>query len=292
MGAGRDARLLVPGDAVRQRRRRDQVSGRQRVCCRKSPSPSLSDLYPANQLLASLQRIQNRAAAYLAARDWLRFDTEILRNTASSLDTSSIGSLIYDGNTIEASVHWLALQDDPLSPNELELRSCRVLSGLLTPITLPEFQATFSKVMNFLDWMRDVREARFKQIKSLPRIRPVVMPPLEGEEYVPVGDPSPAVVAAAREAAEIAEEEERARAVVGAGTKSESETSNTQGFDGLELGSDGAMDDAGDEEDSGGQGSSASGRQADKRKAGAQEGSSSRTGAKKPKKGLFTRARK
>ena len=82
-----------------------------------------------------------------------------------------VGSLCFDGNTLEASVHWL---DNSITSDErkYDMFSVRVATGHPFAIDLAEFQATYKKFANFLDWLLEVRNERLQRIMSMPRLEP------------------------------------------------------------------------------------------------------------------------
>ena len=74
-----------------------------------------------------------------------------------------VGSICFDGNAIEASVHWL---DHSITSNErkYDVFSLRVATGHPFATTLSEYQATYKRFANLFDWLLDARSARLKQI--------------------------------------------------------------------------------------------------------------------------------
>ncbi|KAL9043943.1 MAG: hypothetical protein Q9214_002888, partial [Letrouitia sp. 1 TL-2023] len=144
-------------------------------------------------------RIQNQAAAKLLCDAWL-VDEQTLRELRSveefvtvanstsqqlgsplatkaaellpSIDggvigRASIGSLCFDGNTLEASVHWLDESNSSVT-RKYDMFSLRVGTGHVFAVNLAEFQATYKKFANFLDWLFHVRDKRLQQIMTLP----------------------------------------------------------------------------------------------------------------------------
>lgn len=80
---------------------------------------------------------------------------------------ASIGSLCFDGNTLEASVHWLDKSNSSVT-RKYDMFSLRVGTGHVFAVNLAEFQATYKKFANFLDWLFHVRDQRLQQILTLP----------------------------------------------------------------------------------------------------------------------------
>ena len=80
---------------------------------------------------------------------------------------ASIGSLCFDGNSIEASVHWLEESNSGVT-RKYNMFSLRVETGHVFAVNLAGFQATYKKFANFLDWLFDVRDKRLQQIMALP----------------------------------------------------------------------------------------------------------------------------
>lgn len=142
-------------------------------------------------------RIQNQAAAALLSSAWLE-DEQTLRRIEDLVEKAVIsigstndgapgqrrisaedavignafvGSICFDGNTIEASVHWL---DKSISSGtrEYDVFSMRVAIGQPFAVTLSEYQATYQKFANFLDWMLDARTARLKRVLQQPEVEP------------------------------------------------------------------------------------------------------------------------
>lgn len=108
----------------------------------------------------------------------------IFHEPRSSLGTASVGSVAFDGNMIEASVHWLDRRPEPAPPDQLTVFSCRVAAGIVFATNLADFQETHRVFANFLDWLRDVRKLRFDRLKKMSYVDP---------------DPPPAVEVAAHE---------------------------------------------------------------------------------------------
>ncbi|KAI4160068.1 MAG: hypothetical protein LQ342_006019 [Letrouitia transgressa] len=144
-------------------------------------------------------RIQNQAAAKLLCDAWLvdeqtlrelrsveefvtvansasqRLGSALVTKTAEQLPSidggvigrASIGSLCFDGNTLEASVHWLDESNSSVT-RKYDMFSLRVGTGHVFAVDLAEFQATYKKFANFLDWLFHVRDKRLQQIMTLP----------------------------------------------------------------------------------------------------------------------------
>lgn len=107
-------------------------------------------------------------------------------NDASSvIGKSFVGSICFDGNAMEASVHWLG-PSVTSGQRKYDVFSMRVATGHPFAIDLPEFQDCYRKFANFLDWLQEVREERLKAILALPVIEPkeiaLVEPPDEPSE--------------------------------------------------------------------------------------------------------------
>ena len=114
----------------------------------------------------------------------------MLRNTERTLDNAHIGSICFDGQMMEASVHWLALrpEEDAYAVNQVDVLSCRVATGIVAGATVAEIQETHRKFANFLDWIYEEAEARHQTLKRLPKIAPTVIAPLKGLDLMPPGD--------------------------------------------------------------------------------------------------------
>ncbi len=82
-----------------------------------------------------------------------------------------VGSIAFDGSSMEASVHWL---DKPATGRQrpYDVFSLRVATGHPFAVDLAEFQDCYRKFANFLDWLLAVRVARLKQIQKLPDYEP------------------------------------------------------------------------------------------------------------------------
>lgn len=111
------------------------------------------------------QRVQNRAAAAIAALQWHRFEQQIFQVTPLE-GHACIGSLCFDGNAAEASVHWLEPSSDP--DREFDVYCCRVATGHAMAVNLAEFTQTRNRFRNFVDLMKEWREDRFQAVLQLP----------------------------------------------------------------------------------------------------------------------------
>ncbi len=76
-----------------------------------------------------------------------------------------MGSICSDGSSIEASIHWI---DHSRTSNNrpYDVFCYRVATGCPHAATLLEFQETYRKFANFLDWMKEVRLARLKEVQE------------------------------------------------------------------------------------------------------------------------------
>lgn len=91
----------------------------------------------------------------------------------SDIGEACVGSICFNGDILEASVHWLVkLTDDDRPYN---IHSLRVATGFAFAATLAEHQATYKKFANFLDWMLGVRQDRLELIGKLPKREPEVV---------------------------------------------------------------------------------------------------------------------
>lgn len=86
-----------------------------------------------------------------------------------------VGSIAFDGNCIEASVHWLGKSMAP-ARRRFEVLSMRVATGNPFAADLEEYQQTWKKFANFLDWLAAVRTKRLDRIKALPSSEPMGYP--------------------------------------------------------------------------------------------------------------------
>ncbi|ERF70018.1 hypothetical protein EPUS_03570 [Endocarpon pusillum Z07020] len=118
-------------------------------------------------------RVQNLAAATLACDAWLA-DENFLTNGKGAecvVGKAFVGSICFDGNVIEASVHWLA-PSVTSSTRKYDTFSMRVATGHPFSLYLSEFRACYQKFANFLDWIRDVQQVRLQDILKLPPSEP------------------------------------------------------------------------------------------------------------------------
>lgn len=80
---------------------------------------------------------------------------------------ASVGSLCFDGNTLEASVHWLD-ESSTSTERKYDMFSLRIGTGYAFAVDLAEFRATYKKFANFLDWLFEIRDERLRHIMNLP----------------------------------------------------------------------------------------------------------------------------
>ncbi|KAI9788758.1 MAG: hypothetical protein M1816_006615 [Peltula sp. TS41687] len=133
-----------------------------------------------------LARLQNRAAAGLAVHDWHRFSA-IDPDHAPKIQHAYVGSICYDGNAIEASVHWI--EPAPVrSGRQFNVHSHRIATGHPFAATYEEFQAVQKKFRNFVDWLKGIRTERLERIKAISEAGPG---PNSGPDPGPGSGPNP-----------------------------------------------------------------------------------------------------
>lgn len=115
--------------------------------------------------------MQNRPAAALAALQWHRFEQLIL-DSSPQTGVASVGSICFDGNVIEATLHWLEPTADEEEEHEFDVHSFQIANGIAFAATLEEFQHTMRVFRNFFDWLKELRTKRFAAIQALPRKDP------------------------------------------------------------------------------------------------------------------------
>ena len=100
------------------------------------------------------------------------------------LGKAFVGSICFDGNSIEASVHWL---DRSLSSQErqYDVFSMRVATGHPFAATLAGYRSSHHEFANFLDWMSSTRDLRWTQITECPTKEPAAMTFEEREGCLP-----------------------------------------------------------------------------------------------------------
>lgn len=109
--------------------------------------------------------MQNRAAAAIAALHWYRFEQQVLGITPL-IAHASVGSICFDGNSIEAAVHWLEPSQSP--EREFDVLCHRVATGHAFAQNLADFTETRKRFRNLLDWLKLGREQRLEAVKRLP----------------------------------------------------------------------------------------------------------------------------
>ncbi|KAI9833876.1 MAG: hypothetical protein M1826_006399 [Phylliscum demangeonii] len=90
------------------------------------------------------------------------------------IGTAFVGSICFDGNSIEASVHWLD-QSITSVKRPYDLFSLRVATGHPFAVNLAEYQATYQKFANFLDWLSHQRDGRLRRIMLQPEAEPAAI---------------------------------------------------------------------------------------------------------------------
>ncbi|KAI9884032.1 MAG: hypothetical protein M1823_004196 [Watsoniomyces obsoletus] len=118
-------------------------------------------------------RVQNRAAAHIACRTWLNDEITLTagRGESEVIGNAFVGSIAFDGSSIEASIHWLD-KSITSSKRPYDVFSLRVATGHPFAVNLTEFQDCYRKFANFLDWLLAVRVKRLAQIRALPDHEP------------------------------------------------------------------------------------------------------------------------
>ncbi|KAI9818014.1 MAG: hypothetical protein M1826_001447 [Phylliscum demangeonii] len=113
-------------------------------------------------------RIQNRAIAALAAQAWHQLARDVLDDDSDALWHASVGSICFDGNTIEASVHWLEPATSAEEDREFDVYSYRLAAGPAFAVSLEQFQATQKIFRNLMAWLTRRREECLERIKRIP----------------------------------------------------------------------------------------------------------------------------
>lgn len=151
--------------------------------------------------------------------------TDRSRAEETVMGKAFVGSICFDGNSIEASVHWLG-KSQTSNTRKYDIFSLRVATGNPFAADLEEYQATYKKIANFMDWMVSVRNDRLKEIMKL-----LTNEPKEIALPEPDFDPSDSVYDS--------DDDEGG----GAPSQDEPSTSNSQPMQDLSLGSfDGAAE--------------------------------------------------
>ncbi|KAI9812668.1 MAG: hypothetical protein M1826_002790 [Phylliscum demangeonii] len=98
------------------------------------------------------------------------------------IGTAFVGSICFDGSSIEASVHWL---DESITSvkRPYDLFSLRVATGHPFAVNLAEYRATYKKFANFLDWLSHQRDGRLRRIMQQPEAEPAAIALLDLSEY-------------------------------------------------------------------------------------------------------------
>lgn len=110
-----------------------------------------------------------------SARAGLTGSMELSRAEQAVVGKAFVGSICFDGNIIEASVHWLDDSSIIDGRRRYDVFSLRVAGGLVFATNLREYHETYRKIANFMDWMLSARIARLERIMALPPVEPAAI---------------------------------------------------------------------------------------------------------------------